>query len=138
LGVDSDRILKLVLREIIKQMKLNSAKGSPPAIPERLYKLQQTPGPPATRLDQRTWRPRSGTCSRYFVAIFVGLLGHSACLGFKTLLLIECGMAVLSQLLNAVITSRVGVIKPASLRGAVSAAIPREAETVPKAVVLSR
>jgi hypothetical protein len=37
------------------------------------------------------------------VAILVGVLGHSATLGFKTFLLIECGMAVLSPLLNAVI-----------------------------------
>ncbi len=37
------------------------------------------------------------------VVILVGVLGHSANLGFKTFLLIECGMAVLSQLLNAVI-----------------------------------
>ncbi len=32
------------------------------------------------------------------VAILVGVLGHSANLGFKTFLLIECGMAVLSPL----------------------------------------
>ena len=38
------------------------------------------------------------------VTILVGVLGHSAALGFKTLLLIECGMAVLSPLLNAVIS----------------------------------
>jgi hypothetical protein len=38
------------------------------------------------------------------VAILVGVLGHSATLGIKTLLLIECGMAVLSPLLNAVIS----------------------------------
>ena len=37
------------------------------------------------------------------VAILVGVLGHSASLGFKTFLLVECGMAVLSPLLNAVI-----------------------------------
>ena len=37
------------------------------------------------------------------VALLVGALGHSANLGFKTFLLIECGMAVLSPLLNAVI-----------------------------------
>jgi hypothetical protein len=36
-------------------------------------------------------------------AILVGVLGHSTTLGFKTFLLIECGMAVLSPLLNAVI-----------------------------------
>jgi hypothetical protein len=39
------------------------------------------------------------------VAILVGVLGHSASLGFKTFLLVECGMAVLSPLLNAVINS---------------------------------
>ena len=38
------------------------------------------------------------------VAILVGVFGHSANLGFKTFLLIECGMAVLSPLLNAVIS----------------------------------
>lgn len=38
------------------------------------------------------------------VAILVGVLGHSANLGIKTFLLIECGMAVLSPLLNAVIS----------------------------------
>ena len=38
------------------------------------------------------------------VAILVGIFGHSANLGFKTFLLIECGMAVLSPLLNAVIS----------------------------------
>ena len=38
------------------------------------------------------------------VAIFVGVLGHSVNLGIKTFLLIECGMAVLSPLLNAVIS----------------------------------
>jgi hypothetical protein len=38
------------------------------------------------------------------VAILVGVLGHSANLGFKTFLLIECGMAVLSPLLNAVLS----------------------------------
>jgi hypothetical protein len=38
------------------------------------------------------------------VAILVGVLGHSASLGFKTFLLIECGMAVLSPLLSAVIS----------------------------------
>jgi hypothetical protein len=37
------------------------------------------------------------------VAILIGVLGHSANLGFKTFLLIECGMAVLSPLLNAII-----------------------------------
>ena len=37
------------------------------------------------------------------VAILVGVLGHSASLGFKTFLLVQCGMAVLSPLLNAVI-----------------------------------
>jgi predicted Co/Zn/Cd cation transporter (cation efflux family) len=37
------------------------------------------------------------------VAILVGVLGHSTSLGFKTFLLIECGMAVLSPLLSAVI-----------------------------------
>jgi hypothetical protein len=36
------------------------------------------------------------------VAILFGVLGHSASLGFKTFLLIECGMAVLSPLLSAV------------------------------------
>jgi hypothetical protein len=35
--------------------------------------------------------------------ILIGVLGHSANLGFKTFLLIECGMAVLSPLLNAII-----------------------------------
>ena len=38
------------------------------------------------------------------VAIFVGVLGHSVNLGIKTFLLIECGMAVLSPLLSAVIS----------------------------------
>jgi hypothetical protein len=38
------------------------------------------------------------------VAILVGVLGHSVNLGFKTFLLIECGMAVLSPLLNAVVS----------------------------------
>ena len=38
------------------------------------------------------------------VAILVGVFGHSANLGFKTFLLIECGMAVLSPLLNTVIS----------------------------------
>jgi hypothetical protein len=38
------------------------------------------------------------------VAILVGVLGHSVNLGIKTFLLIECGMAVLSPLLNAVIS----------------------------------
>ena len=37
------------------------------------------------------------------VAILVSALTHSANLGIKTFLLIECGMAVLSPLLNAVI-----------------------------------
>ena len=37
------------------------------------------------------------------VAILVGVLGHSVNIGIKTFLLIECGMAVLSPLLNAVI-----------------------------------
>ena len=37
------------------------------------------------------------------VGILVGVLGHSVNLGIKTFLLIECGMAVLSPLLNAVI-----------------------------------
>jgi hypothetical protein len=37
------------------------------------------------------------------VAILIGVLGHSANMGFKTFLLIECGMAVLSPLLNAII-----------------------------------
>jgi hypothetical protein len=37
------------------------------------------------------------------VAILVGVFGHSVNLGIKTFLLIECGMAVLSPLLNAVI-----------------------------------
>jgi hypothetical protein len=37
------------------------------------------------------------------VAILIGVLGHSANIGFKTFLLIECGMAVLSPLLNAII-----------------------------------
>jgi len=38
------------------------------------------------------------------VAIFVGVLGHSVNLGIKTFLLIECGMAVLSPLLSAIIS----------------------------------
>ena len=38
------------------------------------------------------------------VAILVGVHGHSVNLGIKTFLLIECGMAVLSPLLNAVIS----------------------------------
>ena len=37
------------------------------------------------------------------VAILIGVLGHRANLGFKTFLLIEYGMAVLSPLLNAII-----------------------------------
>jgi hypothetical protein len=37
------------------------------------------------------------------VALLFGLLAHSASLGIKTFLLIECGMAVLIPLLNAVI-----------------------------------
>jgi hypothetical protein len=37
------------------------------------------------------------------VAILVGALTQSANFGIKTFLLIECGMAVLSPLLNAVI-----------------------------------
>ena len=37
------------------------------------------------------------------VAILVSALTHSTNLGIKTFLLIECGMAVLSPLLNAVI-----------------------------------
>ena len=36
------------------------------------------------------------------VAFLVGVFAHSASLGIKTFLLIECGMAVLSPLLNAV------------------------------------
>ena len=44
-----------------KQMKLDSAKGSPPAIPERLYKLQQLAGPPATLLGRRSWKLRLET-----------------------------------------------------------------------------
>jgi hypothetical protein len=38
------------------------------------------------------------------VAILIGVLGQSVSLGFKTFLLIECGMAVLSPLLSAVIS----------------------------------
>ncbi|MBV8174174.1 MAG: hypothetical protein JO151_06375 [Verrucomicrobia bacterium] len=37
------------------------------------------------------------------VSVLVGALTHSASLGFKTFLLIECGMAILIPLLNAVI-----------------------------------
>jgi hypothetical protein len=37
------------------------------------------------------------------VALVFGLLAHSASLGIKTFLLIECGMAVLTPLLNAVL-----------------------------------
>ena len=37
------------------------------------------------------------------VSVLVGVLTHSASLGFKTFLLIECAMAVLIPLLNAVI-----------------------------------
>ncbi len=37
------------------------------------------------------------------VALVFGLLAHSANLGIKTFLLIECGMAVLTPLLNAVL-----------------------------------
>jgi hypothetical protein len=37
------------------------------------------------------------------VALLVGVFAHSASLGIKTFLLIECGMAVLIPLLNAVI-----------------------------------
>ena len=39
------------------------------------------------------------------VALVVGMLEQSATIGFKTFLLIELGMAVLSPLLNAVIAS---------------------------------
>jgi hypothetical protein len=39
------------------------------------------------------------------VALVVGFLGHSATIGIKTFLLIELGMAVLTPLLNALITS---------------------------------
>jgi hypothetical protein len=38
------------------------------------------------------------------VAILVGVLGDSGNLGIKTFLLIECGMAILSPLLNAIIS----------------------------------
>jgi len=41
------------------------------------------------------------------VAILVGVLGHCVNLGFKSFLLIECGMVVLSPLLNAVISDRI-------------------------------
>jgi hypothetical protein len=37
------------------------------------------------------------------VAFIFGVLSHSTSLGIKAFLLIECGMAVLSPLLNAVI-----------------------------------
>jgi hypothetical protein len=37
------------------------------------------------------------------VALLVGLLSHSASLGIKTFLLVECAMAVLIPLLNAVL-----------------------------------
>jgi hypothetical protein len=37
------------------------------------------------------------------VALLVGVVAHSASLGIKTFLLIECGMAVLIPLLNAVL-----------------------------------
>jgi hypothetical protein len=37
------------------------------------------------------------------VALVFGLLAHSTNLGIKTFLLIECGMAVLTPLLNAVL-----------------------------------
>jgi hypothetical protein len=37
------------------------------------------------------------------VALLVGVLAHSASLGIKMFLLIECGMAVLIPLLNAII-----------------------------------
>ena len=37
------------------------------------------------------------------VSVLVGTLTHSVSLGFKTFLLIECAMAVLIPLLNAVI-----------------------------------
>jgi hypothetical protein len=37
------------------------------------------------------------------VAVLAGLLTHSTSLGIKTFLLVECGMAVLIPLLNAVI-----------------------------------
>ena len=41
------------------------------------------------------------------VAILVGVLGHSANLGIKTFLLIECGMAVLSPLSLAMAITRI-------------------------------
>ena len=44
------------------------------------------------------------------VAILVGVLGHSVNLGIKTFLLIECGMAVLSPLLNA-LSSAMAIIR---------------------------
>jgi hypothetical protein len=44
-----------------KQMKLDSAKGSPPATPERQYKQQQLPDLPATLLGRRSWRLRLET-----------------------------------------------------------------------------
>jgi hypothetical protein len=37
------------------------------------------------------------------VALLVGVVAHSTSLGIKTFLLIECGMAVLIPLLNAVL-----------------------------------
>jgi len=37
------------------------------------------------------------------VALLFGVLAHSASLGIKTFLLVECGMAVLIPLLNAVL-----------------------------------
>jgi hypothetical protein len=39
------------------------------------------------------------------VALLVGVLAHSPSLGIKTFLLVECGMAVLIPLLNAVISN---------------------------------
>src|SRR6516162_3496017 len=44
-----------------RRRRSDSAKGSRSAASEHRYKLQHTPDPPATRLDQRTWRSRSGT-----------------------------------------------------------------------------
>jgi hypothetical protein len=40
------------------------------------------------------------------VAVLVGFLGHGATLGFKTFLLTESGVAILSPLLTAILGSR--------------------------------
>ena len=58
-------------------------------------------GPPKVDSSAQLRLAARGISSRS--AILVGVLGHSVNLGIKTFLLIECGMAVLSPLLNAII-----------------------------------